>query len=129
MKPLREIVRSSDAPRAVGPYSQAVRAGGFVFSSGQIPLDPVTGEIVKGPIDVQTRRVMDNLAAVLAAAGTSLAHVVKTTIYLTNLADFATVNAVYGSYFAFDPPARSTVQVAALPLGASIEIEVIATVS
>lgn len=97
-----------------------------MFSSGQIPLDPATGKLVEGSIDDQTRRVLDNLAAVLESAGTSLASVVKTTIYLTDLGDFAAVNRVYGSYFPTDPPARSTVQVAALPLGASIEIEVIA---
>jgi len=122
----RRIIQSARAPNAVGPYSQAVRCGGFVFSSGQIPLDPATGKLVEGSIDDQTRRVLDNLAAVLESAGTSLASVVKTTIYLTDLGDFAAVNRVYGSYFPTDPPARSTVQVAALPLGASIEIEVIA---
>jgi 2-iminobutanoate/2-iminopropanoate deaminase len=122
----REIVRSGNAPRAVGPYSHAVRSGGFVFLSGQIPLDPATGTLVVGSIEAQTRRVMDNLGAVLGASRTSFENVVKTTIFLVDLADFAAVNAVYGSYFRGDPPARSTVQVAALPLGAKVEIEMIA---
>ena len=122
----RRVVRSGQAPRAVGPYSQGVAAGRFVFLSGQIPLDPATGTLVGGGIEAQTRQVMNNLSAVLGAAGTSFSRVVKTTIYLTNLSDFAAVNAVYGSYFPSDPPARSTVQVAGLPLGAAIEIDAIA---
>ena len=122
----REIVRSSTAPRAVGPYSHAVRSSGFVFLSGQIPLDPATGTLVSGGIDDQTRRVMENLRSVLAASGSSFARVLKSTIFLVDLGDFAAVNAVYGSYFPSDPPARSTVQVAALPLGARVEIEMIA---
>jgi len=122
----REVVRSEAAPRAVGPYSQAIRSRGLLFLSGQIPLDPTTGTLLSGPIDTQARRVLDNLTAVLDAAGSSLAQVVRTTIYLTDLNDFAAVNAVYSSYFPHDPPARSTVQVAALPLGASIEIDLIA---
>jgi 2-iminobutanoate/2-iminopropanoate deaminase len=124
----RQVIQSPHAPKAVGPYSHAVRSGTLLFTSGQIPLDPASGQIVGGSVDAQTRRVMENLAAVLTAAGTSFAHVLKTTIYLTDLADFAAVNAVYGSYFPSNPPARSTVQVAALPLGASIEIEAVATV-
>jgi 2-iminobutanoate/2-iminopropanoate deaminase len=127
--PPRQIVHTTKAPAAVGPYSQAVRSGGFVFTSGQIPLDPATGQLVAGTIEDQTHRVIANLQAVLAAAGTTLGHVVKTTIFLTNLGDFAKVNAVYASYFTVEPPARSTVQVAALPLGASVEIEVIAEVA
>jgi 2-iminobutanoate/2-iminopropanoate deaminase len=127
MKPdSRHAVTSPGAPAAVGPYSHAVRSGDLVFTSGQIPLDPATGKLVTGAIELQTRRVMDNLAAVLAAAGTSLPRVVKTTIYLTDLGDFAAVNGVYASYFSSDPPARSTVQVAALPLGAKVEIDAIA---
>jgi 2-iminobutanoate/2-iminopropanoate deaminase len=122
----RRPIHSDSAPKAVGPYSQAIASGGFVFSSGQIPLDPETGKLVEGGIEAQTRRVMDNLAAVLGVAGSSLDRVVKTTIYLTNLADFSAVNAVYAGYFSAAPPARSTVQVAALPLGAAIEIDVIA---
>ena len=122
----RHAVHTSDAPKAVGPYSQAIKASGFVFLSGQIPLDPATGQLVPGSIEDQTRRVMLNLSAVLAAAGTSFARVVKSTIYLTDLRDFAAVNAVYASHFSSDPPARATVQVAALPLGASVEIDMIA---
>ena len=124
----RKVVQSPLAPKAVGPYSHAASARGLLFTSGQIPLDPATGKLETGSIDAQTRRVLDNLAAVLVAGGTSLARVVKTTIYLTNLADFSAVNAVYGTYFPSDPPARSTVQVSALPLGASIEIEAVAEV-
>jgi 2-iminobutanoate/2-iminopropanoate deaminase len=122
----RRTIQTPAAPKAVGPYSQAVRSGGFVFLSGQIPLDPATGDLVTGSIEDQAHRVMTNLSAVLDAAGTSFSRVVKATIYLTNLSDFSAVNAVYGSYFPSDPPARSTVQVAALPLGASVEIDLVA---
>jgi 2-iminobutanoate/2-iminopropanoate deaminase len=123
---MRTAVATDRAPRAIGPYSQAVRAGDFLFLSGQIPLDPATGQVVEGDIAAQTRRVMDNLQAVLAAAGASLDAVVRTTIYLADLGDFATVNEVYGSYFASSAPARSTVQVARLPRDARIEIDAIA---
>jgi 2-iminobutanoate/2-iminopropanoate deaminase len=123
---MADVIHSEGAPKAVGPYSQAVRSGGFLFTSGQIPLDPTTGRLIEGSIDAQTRRVLENLRSVLEAAGATFADVVKTTIYLTNLADFATVNGVYASYFSSAPPARSTVQVAALPLGAAIEIELVA---
>jgi 2-iminobutanoate/2-iminopropanoate deaminase len=122
----KQIVKTEEAPKAIGPYSQAVSVGNLVFLSGQIPLDPATGEIAKGGIAEQTRRVMDNLEAVLRAAGASLSEVVKSTIYLTDLGDFAKVNEVYGSYFPNEPPARATVEVAALPRGASIEIDMIA---
>ena len=122
----KEIVSTNKAPTAIGPYSQAVRAGGFVFLSGQIPLDPSTGELVQGDIEVQTRRVMLNLGEVLSAAGTSFEKVVRSTIYLIDLADFSKVNAVYGSFFPHDPPGRATVQVAGLPKGARVEIDVIA---
>jgi 2-iminobutanoate/2-iminopropanoate deaminase len=122
----KEIVATEEAPKAIGPYSQAVRVGPLVFLSGQIPLDPKTGEVVSGDIVEQTRRVMENLSAVLQAAGVSLTEVVKSTIYLTNLGDFAKVNEVYGSYFPSEPPARATVQVAALPREASVEIDMIA---
>jgi 2-iminobutanoate/2-iminopropanoate deaminase len=127
----RSIVSTPDAPAAIGPYSQAVRAGQFVFLSGQIPLHPGTGEMVGGDdIEAQTEQVMRNLAAVLSAAGSSFGQVVKSTIFLTDLADFAVVNRVYGSRFeGTEPPARATVQVAALPRGAKVEIEVIAQVS
>ena len=124
----KEIITTEKAPRAIGPYAQAVRAGDLLFLSGQIPLDPSTGEMVKGDIAVQTRRVMDNLGAVLATAGAGFQDVVKTTIYLVNLGDFGLVNEVYGSYFPSDPPARATVQVAALPRGASVEIDLVAHV-
>jgi len=121
-------VMTKDAPAAIGPYSQAVIAGGLVFCSGQIPLDPASGELIGGDVAGQTRRVMDNLAAVLTEAGSSLGSVLKTTIYLTDIGDFPAVNEVYGSYFARDPPARATVQVASLPKGAKVEIEAVAAV-
>jgi 2-iminobutanoate/2-iminopropanoate deaminase len=124
----RQVVQSNNAPKAVGPYSQAIRSGNFIFLSGQIPLDPVSGTLVTGPIEDQSQRVMANLRAVLEAAGSSFSHVVKTTIYLTDLGDFARVNAIYSTYFPTDPPARSTVQVAALPLGANVEIDLIAEI-
>jgi 2-iminobutanoate/2-iminopropanoate deaminase len=123
---MKKIISTNEAPAAIGPYSQAVRNGNLVFCSGQIPLDPKSGEIVAGDIAVQTRRVMDNIAALLRAEGLSFDNIVKTTIFLTNLGDFQTVNEIYGSYFKNDPPARSTVQIAALPRGANVEIEVIA---
>jgi 2-iminobutanoate/2-iminopropanoate deaminase len=123
-------VRTAAAPAPVGPYSQAVVAGGFVFASGQIPLDPATGKLVSGEIEAQTERVLDNLRAVLEAAGSSLDQVVRASVYLVDLAVFPRVNAVYARYFGSDPkPARSTVQVAALPLGAQVEIDVIAEVA
>ena len=122
----RTCINTPGAPRAVGPYSQAVREGDLVYTSGQIPLDPSTGKLVNGDISVQTRRVLDNLAAVLEAAGSRLDLVCKSTVFVTDLADFSTINQVYASYFSAEPPARSTGQVAALPLGAAIEIEVIA---
>jgi len=123
---MKKIISTSEAPAAVGPYSQAIRIGNLVFCSGQIPLDPKSGKIVEGDIRAQTRRVMDNITAVLRAEGLTFENIVKTTIFLTNLVEFQTVNEVYGSYFKSDPPARSTVQVPALPKGANIEIEVIA---
>ena len=123
------IVSTPNAPKAVGPYSQAVRAGRLLFTSGQIPLDPQTGKLETGPIDAQTRRVMDNLRAILDAAGATFSNVVKATVYLADLSDFAAMNAVYAGYFQTEPPARSTVQVAALPLGARVEIEMIAELS
>ena len=122
----KTVIRSSSAPAPVGPYSQAIRSGGLVFCAGQVPLDPATGELVPGGIEEQTRRVLDNIGAVLAAAGLGFDAVVKTTIYLSDLSDFSAMNAVYAGYFPSDPPARSTVQVAALPRGARVEIEAIA---
>ena len=123
---MKKIISTNEAPGAIGPYSQAVRSGSFLFCSGQIPLDPKSGEIVPGDITAQTQRVLDNIAAVLRAEGLSFDNIVKTTIFLTNLGDFQRVNEIYGSYFKQDPPARSTVQVSALPKGANVEIEVIA---
>ena len=119
-------ISTTAAPAAIGPYSQAIVAGKLVFTSGQIPLDPATQQLVTGDVRAQAERVMENLAAVLAAAGSSFAEVVKTTIYLADLGDFAVVNEVYGKRFSGAPPARSTVQVAALPKGARVEIDVIA---
>jgi len=124
---MRKTVRTDKAPAAIGPYSQAVRSGGFLFCSGQIPLDPETGKMVEGGIEAQTERVLMNLEAVLAAGGATLAAVVKTTVFLADLADFPAMNAVYGRYFPEDPPARATVQAAGLPAGARVEIEAIAS--
>jgi 2-iminobutanoate/2-iminopropanoate deaminase len=123
----KQAVSSPNAPKAIGPYSQAVRAGHLLFVSGQIPLDPATGTIVEGDVAAQTRRVMDNLGAVLEAAGLSFADVVRTTVFLADMNDFATVNGVYGEYFAEPYPARATVQVARLPRDVRVEIDVIAT--
>ena len=123
-----EIIATDGAPAAIGPYSQAIRAGGFVFCSGQIPLIAATGELVTGDMFRQTEQVMENLRAVLAAAGTDFSHLVKTTIYLVDMADFTVVNEVYGRYFAETKPARATVAVAALPRGARIEIDAVAAV-
>jgi 2-iminobutanoate/2-iminopropanoate deaminase len=123
---MKKIISTSEAPGAIGPYSQAVRSGSFLFCSGQIPLDPKSGQIVPGDIAAQTRRVLDNIAAILKAEGLTFDNVVKTTIFLTNLGDIQTVNEIYGSCFRQDPPARSTVQVSALPKGVNVEIEVIA---
>jgi len=124
----RETVRTAGAPAAIGPYSQAVLAGGFLFCSGQIPLDPATGKSVDGGIEEQAERVLQNLDAVLAAGGATLRSVVKTTVYLVDLGDFPAMNAVYGKFFPVDPPARATVQVAKLPAGARVEIDAVATV-
>jgi 2-iminobutanoate/2-iminopropanoate deaminase len=122
-----EPVSTDKAPKAIGPYSQAIVAGDLVFTSGQIPLDPQTQQFVQGDVRAQAERVMENLSAVLAAAGASFASVVKATIFLTDLNDFAAVNDVYGKRFPSAPPARSTVQVAALPKGARVEIDLVAT--
>jgi 2-iminobutanoate/2-iminopropanoate deaminase len=124
----RKTIHSDSAPKAIGPYSQAVQvdAGKMVFLSGQVPLDPATGAMVEGDIEAQTVRVMENLRAVLAAAGLDFSHVVRCGIFLTNLADFTRVNEVYGRYFTGAPPARATVQVSALPKGAQVEIDAIA---
>jgi 2-iminobutanoate/2-iminopropanoate deaminase len=123
---MKETVHTDGAPKAIGPYSQAIRANGMVYASGQIPLDPATGQLVEGDIGRQTERVLNNLKAVLEAAGSSLENVVRTTVYLSDLGDFAEMNAAYGSFFTVAPPARSTVQVSRLPRDARIEIDVIA---
>jgi len=123
---MKEIIATERAPRAIGPYSQGVKAGGFVFLSGQIALDPATGELVAGGIATETERIMENIAGVLTAAGLGFGDVVKSTIYLTDLSDFGVVNEIYGRRFQSAAPARSTVQVAALPRGAAVEVEIIA---
>ena len=123
---MREIVATEAAPQAIGPYSQAVIVGDFIFTSGQIPIDPQTGVFVEGGIAEQTERVLRNLAEVLQAAGTGLDGVVKTTVFLADMDDFAAMNEVYGRYFSNGPPARSTVQAARLPRDARVEIDVIA---
>ena len=122
----KNVISTSRAPAAIGPYSQAVSWGGLIFVSGQIPLDPATGQVVGDDAGAQTERVLKNLAAVLEAAGSSLGQVVKTTVYLRDLNDFAKVNEVYARFFSEQPPARATVQVARLPRDVSVEIEVIA---
>ncbi len=127
----KTAISTNDAPGAIGPYSQAIRSGGMLFTSGQIPTDPATGALVPGGIAEQTTRVCRNLQAVLAAAGLTFAHVVKTTVFLKSMADFAAMNAIYATFFAPEgtvPPARSTVQVAALPKDALVEIECIARI-
>jgi len=123
---MKKIISTNQAPAAVGPYSQAVRAGSMVFCAGQIPLDPKSGQIVSQDVAEQTRRVLDNLTAVLKSERLTLSDVVKTTVFVTDLADFQTVNEIYATYFSAQPPARSTVQVAALPKAARVEIEAIA---
>ncbi len=125
---MKKIINTSNAPKAVGPYNQAVVTGGFVFTSGQIPLDPATGKLVEGDIKVHAQQVLDNLKAVLEAAGTDFSKAIKVTVFLADINDFAQVNEVYARYFKSDQPARSAVQVAGLPLGAKIEIEMVASV-
>ena len=125
---MRQAVATPSAPAAIGPYSQAIRAGGFLFVSGQIPLDPATGTLVEGDIAAQTHRVFANLRAILEAAGSSLDQVVRATVYLADMNDFAIVNEVYGGYFSTPAPARATVQAARLPKDARVEIDVIATI-
>jgi len=124
----KRIVRTEEAPQAIGPYSQAVVAGGFVYTAGQLALDPHTGQLVPGDVRIQTKRVMENIKAILESAGSSLAEVVKTTIFLRDMNDFGAMNEIYGSYFQEDPPARSTVQVAKLPRDGAVEIEAVALV-
>ena len=122
---MKTAITTSHAPAAIGPYSQAIACGGLVFISGQLPIDPATGKLIEAPIADRTRQVLRNLEAIARAAGGELAGIVKTTVFLTDLADFQTVNGAYGEFFPTTPPARSTVQVAALPLGSNIEIEAV----
>ncbi len=126
---MRQAISSEDAPKAIGPYSQAIKAGNLLFLSGQIPLDPASGNIVDGDITVQTDRVFQNIRAVLASAGASFANVVRTTVFLADMNEFAAMNAVYGRYVVDPPPARSTVQVARLPKDVRVEIDVIAVLA
>ena len=126
MSNVKQIISSPDAPAAIGPYSQAVKANGFVYTAGQIPLDPATGEVVDGDIAAQTERVMQSLKAVLAAAGSDFDRVIKTTCFLTDLGNFAAFNEIYASYFGSGAPARSTVEVSKLPRGVLVEVECVA---
>lgn len=128
MDTLREIIATDQAPRAIGPYSQAIRAGNLLFCSGQIPIDPSTGEFVSGGVAEQTEQVMRNLSAVLSAGQSSLKQVVKTTVFLADMDDFTAMNEVYGRFFGENPPARATVQAARLPRDAKVEIEAVAIV-
>lgn len=123
---MRDVVTTSRGPKPIGPYSQAIKSGGFIFLSGQVALDPKTGDLVAGEISQQTERVLENIKAILEAAGANLHHIIKTTVFLKDLNDFAAMNEVYGRYFVSAPPARSTVQVARLPKDALLEIEVVA---
>ena len=123
---MKTVVSTGKGPKAIGPYSQAIQANGFIFTAGQIPFDPATGRIVEGDVAQQTARVLDNLKAILEAAGSSLDQVVKATVYLKDMNDFAAMNEVYARYFSKNPPARSTVEAARLPRDARIEIDLIA---
>lgn len=126
--PIRDVISTKEAPGAIGPFSQAIRAGGLVFVSGQVGMDPATGRLIDGDTAAQTERVLRNVSAVLAAAGTGLDRVVRAGVFLADLNDFAAMNAVYGRFFPVDPPARTTVEVSRLPLGAAVEIDVVALV-
>ncbi len=123
---MREVISTKDAPQAIGPYSQAIKANGFVFTSGQIAIDPSTQQVVTGDVDAQTERVLRNLSEILEAAGSGLGKVVRCTVFLKNMNDFAAMNQAYGKYFSSAPPARSTVEVARLPKDVLVEIDVIA---
>jgi 2-iminobutanoate/2-iminopropanoate deaminase len=123
---MRKIISTPDAPKAIGPYSQAIVANGFVFVSGQVAIDPATQQVISGDVAAQTDRVLNNLAAILKAAGSGLERVVRSTVFLKNIGDFAAMNEVYGKYFTSAPPARSTVEVARLPKDVLVEIDVIA---
>jgi 2-iminobutanoate/2-iminopropanoate deaminase len=124
---VRQAISTGDAPKAIGPYSQAIRAGSLLFVSGQVPIDPATGNLVEGDIATQTRRVFDNLGAILKAAHASFDHVVRTTVYLADMNDFAAMNEVYATYFTTPAPARATVQAARLPKDARVEIDLVAS--
>lgn|SRR5689334_14471460 len=123
---MRDVIATKDAPQAIGPYSQAIRANGFVFISGQVAIDPATQQVIAGDVAAQTDRVLKNLSAILKAAGTGLEKVVRSTVFLKNMGDFAAMNEIYGKYFSATPPARSTVEVARLPKDVLVEIDVIA---
>ncbi|MDJ0808506.1 MAG: RidA family protein [Desulfobacterales bacterium] len=125
----RQIISTTEAPSAIGPYSQAVQVGGMLFVSGQIPIDPVSGELVQGGVEAETRQVLNNLKAILEAAGSSLEKVVKATLFIADMNQFGTINAIYAEYFQTDPPARACVEVARLPKDVQIEIEAVALVS
>src|SRR6476469_5918692 len=127
--PMREAISTPDAPAAIGPYSQAIKAGNLLFLSGQIPLDPATGQLVSGGIEPQTRQVFANIGAILEAAGLSFANVMSATVYVTDMNDFGKVNEIYATYFSAPAPARATVQVARLPKDALVEIQVVATLA
>jgi len=123
---MKEVISTKDAPQAIGPYSQAIKANGFVFVSGQVAIDPATGNVVEGDVRVQTERVMQNLRAILAAAGSSMERAVKTTVFLQNMSDFSAMNEVHAKFFTGQQPARATVEVAQLPRNVLVEIDVIA---
>ena len=123
---MKTVISTHEAPQAIGPYSQAIKANGFLFISGQIPLDPMTGEVVYGGIEMQTRQVLNNLKGILSKEGLSFANAVKTTVFLQDMNDFAAMNKIYAEYFETEPPARSTIQVAKLPRNVAVEIEMIA---
>ncbi len=123
---MRDVISTQEAPKAIGPYSQAIKANGFIFVSGQVAIDPVTNTLLSGDVAFQTERVMKNLRGILSAAGSSMEKVVRSTVFLTNMNDFAAMNEVYGKYFSSAPPARSTVEVARLPKDVLVEIDVIA---
>ncbi|MFZ5919123.1 MAG: RidA family protein [Chloroflexota bacterium] len=126
---IRNVISTDKAPAAVGPYSQGIRTTGLVFTAGQLGMDPATGKLVDGGVEAQTRQALTNLSAVLEAAGTSLAHVLKVTVFLQDMGDFKAMNGVYAQFFGSAPPARSAVEVAALPIGGLVEIEAVAAVS
>jgi 2-iminobutanoate/2-iminopropanoate deaminase len=123
---MREVIETNDGPKAIGPYSQAIKANGFVFVSGQVAIDPATQQVINGDVAAQTDRVIKNLAAILKAAGSGLDKVVRTTVFLKNMGDFGQMNEVYGKYFTSEPPARATVEVSRLPKDVAVEIDVIA---